>query len=51
MFCGAPFGSEPSLFFNDELLGFGFKPVQDNFQHSFTRMTNGADGTVVLTEP
>ena len=26
------------------------KPVQDDFQHDFARMTNGADGSVFLTE-
>ena len=28
----------------------GLKPVQDDFQHDFARMTNEADGSVFLTE-
>ena len=35
LFCGAPSGSEPSLFFSNYLIGLRFKPVQDNFQHDF----------------
>ena len=30
--------------------GLGFKPVQDDFQHDFARMTKEADGSVFLTE-
>ena len=41
--CGAPSGSEPSLFFS-----LGFEPVQYDFQHDFTRMTDEADGSKVL---
>ena len=36
LFCGAPSGSEPSMFFGNYLFGFGLKPVQDNFQHDFS---------------
>ena len=35
LFCGAPSGSEPSLFFSNYLIGLRFKPIQDNFQHDF----------------
>ena len=35
LFCGASSGSESSLFFSNYFLSFGFKPVQDNFQHDF----------------
>ena len=35
LFCGAPSGSEPSLFFSNYLIGLGFKPIQDDFQHDF----------------
>ena len=38
------------MFFSDYFFRLGFKPVQDDFQHDFTRMTNEADGSVVLTE-
>ena len=41
LFCGASSGSEPSL---------GFKPIQDDFQHDFARMTDEADSSVVLAE-
>ena len=43
LFCGAPSASEPSLFFGNYHFGLGFKPVQDDFQHDFARMTNEAD--------
>ena len=33
LFCGAPSGSKPSLFFSN--CHFGFKPIQDDFQHDF----------------
>ena len=38
------------MFFSDYFSGLGFKPVQDDFQHDFARMTNEADGSVFLTE-
>ena len=50
LFCGAPSGSEPSVFFSDNFLRLGFKPVQHDFQHDFARMTNEADGSVFLIE-
>ena len=35
LFCGAPSGSDPSLFFSNYLIGLRFKPIQDDFQHDF----------------
>ena len=32
LFCGAPSGSEPSLFFSNYFFGLGFKPIHDYFQ-------------------
>ena len=29
---------------------WGFKPIQDDFQHDFARMTDEADSSVVLAE-
>ena len=48
--CGASFGSEPSLFFSNYILSLGFKPIQDDFQHDFARMTDKAEKSVVLAE-
>ena len=45
LFCGA---TEPV--FSDNLFSLGFESVQDDFQHDFTRRTDEADGSVVLTE-
>ena len=50
LFCGAPSGSLPSLFFGNYLFGLGFKPVQADFQHDFAPMTDEADSSVVTTE-
>ena len=50
LFCGASSGSEPSLFFSNYLFMLGFKPIQDDFQHDFARMTDEADSSVVLAE-
>ena len=50
LFCGACSGSEPSLFFSNYFFRLGFKPIQEDFQHDFARMTFEADGSVVLTE-
>ena len=47
LFCSAPSSSEPSLFFSNYLFSLGFKPIQDDFQHDFARMT---DISVVLAE-
>ena len=35
LFCGAPSGSEPSLFFSNYLIDLKFKHIQDDFQHDF----------------
>ena len=50
MFCGASSGSEPSLFFSNYFFNLGFKPIQDDFQHGFARMTDQADSSLVLAE-
>ena len=50
LFYGAPSSSEPSVFFSDYFFRLGFKPVQDDFQHDFARLTNEADDSVFLTE-
>ena len=50
LFCGASFGSEPSLFFSNYFFSLGFQPIQDDFQHDFARMTDEADSSVVLAE-
>ena len=52
MFCGdrAISHYNPSLFFCDYLSGFGFKPVQDDFQQDFARITDEAHGYVFLAE-
>ena len=50
LFCGASSGSEPSLFFGNYFFSLGFKPIQDDFQHDFARMTDEADSFVVLAE-
>ena len=50
LLCGASSGSEPSLFFSNYFFSLGFKPIQDDFQHDFARMTDEADSSVVLAE-
>ena len=45
LFCGASSGSDPSLFFSNYFFSLGFKPVQDDFQHDFARMTDEADSS------
>ena len=47
LFCGAPCSFKPSLFFSNYLFGLVFKPVQDDFQHEFSRMSDEADSSVV----
>ena len=49
LFCGASSGSESSLFFSNYFFCLGFKPIQDDFQHDFARMTEEAYNSVVLT--
>ena len=51
LFCGASSGSEPSLLFSNYFFSLGFKPIQDDFQHDFARMTDEADSSLVLAEP
>ena len=48
LFCSASSGSEPGLFFSNYFFSLGFKPIQDDFQHDFARMTDEADSPVVL---
>ena len=50
LFCGAPSGFEPSLFFSNYLFSFASKPIQDDFQHDYARMTDEAYSSVVLAE-
>ena len=50
LFCGASFGSEPSLFFGNYFFSLGFNPIQDDFQHDFAGMTDEGDSFVVLAE-
>ena len=50
LFCVASSGSEPSLFFSNYFFSLGFKPIQDDFQDDFARMTDEADSSVVLAE-
>ena len=50
LFCGASSGSEPSLFFGNYFFSLRFKPIQDDFQHDFARMTDEADNSEVLAE-
>ena len=50
LFCGASYGSEPSLFFSNYCFSLGFQPIQDDFQHGFARMTDEADSSVVLAK-
>ena len=46
LFCGALSSSEPSMFFFNYLFSLGFKPIQDDFQLDFARMTDEADSSV-----
>ena len=48
LFCGASLGSKRSFFFNNYLFSLGFEPVQDDFQHDLTLMTDKANGSVIL---
>ena len=50
LFCGACSGSEHSLFFSNYFFSLGYKPIQDDFQHDFARMTDEADSSVFLAE-
>ena len=50
LFCGASPGSEPSLFFSNNLFSLGFESVQDDSQHDYTCVTDEANGSVILAE-
>ena len=50
LLCDASSGSEPSLSFSNYFFILGFKPIQDDFQHDFARMTDEANSSVVLAE-
>ena len=50
LLCGASSGSEPILFFSNYFFSLGFKPIQDDFQHDFDRMTDEPDSSVILAE-
>ena len=50
LFCGSSSGSEPSLFFSNYFFSLGFQPIQDDFQHDISRMTDEADSSVVLAQ-
>ena len=50
LFYGSFPGSELSLFFRNYFFSLGFKPIQDDFQHDFARMSDEADSSVVLAE-
>ena len=43
LFCGASSGSELIFSFSNYFFSLGFKPIQDDFQHGFARMTDGDD--------
>ena len=45
LLCSASSGSEPSLFFSNYFFSLGFKPIQDDLQHDFARMTDEADSS------
>ena len=50
LFCGASPGYEPSLVFSNNLFNLGFEPVQDDFQHGSTWMTDEAKISIILAE-
>ena len=50
LFCGVSSSSESSPFFSSYFFTFGFKPIQHQFQHDFTRMTEETNSSVVLAE-
>ena len=45
LLCGAPSGSESSLFFCKYLCRLGFKHVLDDFQHDLARITVETDSS------
>ena len=50
LLCSVSPGSEPSLFFSNNLFSLGFELVQDDCQHDVTWMTDEANGSVILAE-
>ena len=50
MLCGAPSRSGTSLLFCNDLLSVWLVSVLNNLQHGHTRMTDKADGSVVLAQ-
>ena len=50
MFYGSSPGSEPSFSSAITSSAWGFEPVQDDFQHHFTSMTDKANGSVILAK-
>ena len=50
LFCGASPGSEPCLFFSNNIFSLEFEPVQDDFQHDFTWTADDANGSVIRAE-
>ena len=50
LFCGASSGAEPSLFFSNNLFSLGLEPIQEDFQHDITLITDEANGCVILAQ-
>ena len=50
LFCGASPGSGLRLFLSDNFFNLGFEPVQVDFQHDFTLMTDEADDSEAMAE-
>ena len=50
LFCGVSPGFETCLFFSDNLFSLGLEPVQDDFKHDFTLMTDEISGAVILAQ-
>ena len=50
LFCAASSGSKPTLFFSNYFFSLGFKPIEDDFQHDFARITDEADSSIFLAE-
>ena len=48
LLCGAPTCTDACKFFSDDLLRLWLQSVQYDLQHVFARLTDEADGSVVL---
>ena len=48
LLCCAASWSEACLFFSDDLFRLRLQLVQQDFQHSFARVADEGDGTIVL---